>query len=129
MWVVWGYCPGGGEPHQVVHPVTGAAALELKIEDGKHPLANDQALGRCDTCGNWHRFFGSACLGDDCDGTVQPYDGWSRLSAMSPEPGLGMKDGDLSVLYKFLSAEAVPDPFGADLGDELILLNGEKVQS
>jgi len=127
VWVVWGYCPEGGDAHQVVNPNTGAAALELKIEDGKHPLANDQALGRCDVCGKWHRAVAGGCTTDDCHGVVVAYDGWSRLSAMEPEAGLGMKDGDLQVLYKFLSAEAVPDPFGADLGDELILLDGEKV--
>lgn len=124
LWVVLGYSPDGEDARQVVNPNTGDAALHLKIEDGKHPLEHDQALGKCDVCGQWHKAVAGGCEASDCHGVVRPYDGHARLVAMVAGEGLCFRDAMLSALYRFLTSEEVPDPV---TGKPAALLEGTKV--
>ena len=87
------------------HPVTGEAARHLKVEMGVHPLAPDQALGKCDTCGKWFHLQGGPCQVEGCAGTIKPYDGWLRAIMLNR-----IYEMIKLCSYTFLTTEMVPDP-------------------
>jgi len=90
-------------------PITGAEAIYYKIENGKNPLDNDQALGRCNACGAWHKAIGGNCTHEGCSGIVQPYDGFTRLALGTPTELDNYRNLLKNGLYGFLTTEEVPD--------------------
>lgn len=114
IWCVLGRMENGAFV-EYLDPNTGAEAVYFKIENGKHPLDNDQGLGRCNACGAWAKTISGNCEADGCSGEIQPYDGFVRLALGTP-PALDtyrniLKDG----LYAFLTTEEVPDPVTGEM--------------
>lgn len=101
----------GSNFEQFAEPETGSEVYEyIKIENGLHPLRAGMALGKCDVCGTWFAKNNGACTEVDCTGTIQPYDGWTRLALAIITKGRSLfvevQDGS----YSFLTTEEVPDP-------------------
>lgn len=92
------------------NPLTGEPAIYYKIEDGKNPLAPEQALGKCDTCGVWYQATSGACTEGGCSGTIVPYDGFTRLDAITTAAGTTIMDKFRDLVLQFCIAEDVPDP-------------------
>lgn len=89
-------------------PETGLDAQYIKIENGKHPLDNSQAFGKCRDCGAPVAAIAGVCLEDGCAGEVIPYDGFTRLVTTTPV-GSTVRDVIKDCLYAFLASEDVPD--------------------
>jgi hypothetical protein len=109
VWCVLGRIENGAFV-EYTDPATGAEAVYYKIENGKNPLDNDQALGRCNVCGVWHKAIGGSCTPEVCNGTVQPYDGFSRLALGEPTELDNYRNLLKNGLYSFMTTEEVPDP-------------------
>jgi len=113
VWVVIGRLEDPADPtsfRQYADPDTGQlAAWYFKIEDGKHPQAPSQALGRCTepTCRAWTPGqVAGAC--PVCGSAVAPYDGWTRLTREAPQ-GASIREAIARSTYAFLLTERVPD--------------------
>ena len=112
IWVCLYYKDAEGTLIQYVHPQTGEGAFEFKIENANHPLVPGTMLGKCDTCGRWHRLVSGTCLAEGCEGDIKPYDGMTRMVITSSYQGppLSRRDDTKIALYDFLTTEEVPDP-------------------
>lgn len=124
LYVVYGRdVDGNWEQH--VDPLDAAIAQYYRITPGCNPharpsyhgqaaLGNGPALGRCDACEVWHVIAAGPCSEDGCDGTVQPYDGFSRI-VMNPPTGATIYDVIKNAVYDFLITEQVPDPVTGEI--------------
>lgn len=113
---------------QHTNPDTGEQHfLEVKIENGMHPLRSGMALGKCDACGVWYQRIGGACDVEGCTGTVRAYDGFTRLMRLPVPPGFRHHQVVQKAAYHFMMTERIPDP---ESWDEMTILDaiGEGVE-
>lgn len=116
IWSVLGRMDGS-QFIEYVDPNTGQVAIYHKIENGRNPLQNSQLLGQCDhtPCSEW----ALGAISGTCPvceiGTIQPYDGYTRLY-----DGKKVKTKDIE---DFCCDEQVPHP---DTGVVQYLLDATK---
>lgn len=112
FWLCLGYQAVPGDDNtfvQQIDPDTGNDVYSyLKIENGMNPFRSGMMLGKCDSCGKWFPLVGGPC--DDCSGTIQPYDGWTRLVFMPVSAGGSIYTVIRDNAYNFFCNEEVPDP-------------------
>jgi hypothetical protein len=95
---------------QHIDPDTGEEVFAyLKIENGMNPFRGGTMLGKCGTCGKWFALVSGSCDADGCDGTIGPYDGFTRLMTATASAGT-IFDAIANIAYSFLCTEQVPDP-------------------
>lgn len=61
------------------HPATKESLLFFKFENGMHPERPGLALGRCDTCNDWHFAISGPCEDPGCGGTVAAFPSYNRF--------------------------------------------------
>lgn len=121
LYVVWGYLHEGVFCEHM-DPETAAIAQYYRISDGSNPHArpalpgedpagNGPPLGRCDTCDVWHdRGLDQPCPEDGCEGTVQPYNGLTRLVSALAE---GVPELVKDAVILFRGQDGAPAAFEA----------------
>jgi hypothetical protein len=114
IWVILGYLATPGDEStfiQHVHPISGDAAFGyMKFEDGFHPLNPSTALGKCDDCGTWYQQTSGDCTEQGCNGSIEPYDGYTRIMDENPRGPGGAFEKTYNAIQYFLINEAVPNP-------------------
>ena len=96
-------------------PITGdkVTPTEYHLENGHHPLRHGMSLRKCVECGAWYGLE-VACTVEECDGTTEPYDGFTRLGNGTPN-GDTNRSVNKNAMYDFLLNEVVPDPDTGEL--------------
>lgn len=61
------------------NPATGESLVYFKFENGNHPERPGMALGRCDTCNDWHFKTSGPCEDPGCGGTVEAFPSYNRF--------------------------------------------------
>lgn len=100
-WSVLGYMDGPTFI-EYMNPLTGQQAVYHRIENGFNPLMEGRMLGKCDDCDEWVLDQNSGTCPLCGVGTVEPYDGYTRLYKNQKIKTKDIED--------FLCDEEVPDP-------------------